>query len=167
DVATGVLTIGSEFGDAVARELSQVTHSQIALLANGHVVASTVGALNLRDQLARLFTESIPGGHRDTGPREVLLGEDHYLCAAGNFASLNGDAGLGYLLLSSYEQPLRAFHSTQQMLLLISGLAILIGTAIVGLLVRKLTEPLRQLQASADAVGQGDFSRLVEVTSND
>jgi signal transduction histidine kinase len=164
---TGVLTVGSEIGDAVAHELSLVTHGQIVLLANGHVVASTVPGLELRDQLARLFSESTHGGSRGTSPRQALLGEEHYFCAAGKFSSLNGDAGLGYLLLSSYEQPLRAFHRTQQMVLLVSGLGILLGTGIVGLLARKLTEPLRQLQISAEAVGRGDFSCHVAIASND
>ena len=168
DSPIGVLTLGSEIGDAVARELGQVTHSQIVLLANGHVVASTLGGQELREQFTRLFTESLQVSSRTrSAPRQVLVGDEHYFCSAGNFASLNGDAGLGYLLLSSYEQPLRAFHSTQQMLVLVSVLGIVLGTGIIGLLVRKVTEPLRQLQASAEAVGRGDYSRHVEVNSND
>ncbi|HWW03219.1 MAG TPA: ATP-binding protein [Candidatus Acidoferrum sp.] len=166
-VPIGVLTVGSEIGDSLARELSLVTHSQIVLLANGHVVASTIPGMELRDQFARLFSENIAERSRRGGPREVLLGDDHYFCAAGNFSSLNGDAGLGYLLLSSYEEPLRALRSTQQMLVLVSLVGILLGTLIVGLLVRKVTEPLRQLQASAEAVGRGDYSHHVEVSSND
>lgn len=166
-VPVGVLTIGSEIGDSVARELNQITRSQIVLLANGHVAASTVPGLDVREQLARLFTEVTADTARHSGPRQVVLGDEHFFCVAGRFASLSGDTGLGYLLLSSYEQPLRAFHSTQQMVLLISGLGILLGSVIVGLLVRKLTEPLRQLQVNADAVGGGDFSRHVEVGSND
>ncbi|HWX21716.1 MAG TPA: histidine kinase dimerization/phospho-acceptor domain-containing protein, partial [Candidatus Binatia bacterium] len=167
DVPTGVLTIGSEIGDSVARELSLVTHNQIVLLANGHVVASTVPGSELREQFARLFGDATRETSSRRGPRQVLLGEDHYFCAAGKFTSLSGDAGLGYLLLASYEQPLRAFHSTQKTVLLVSGLGILLGTLIVSLLVRKLTEPLRQLQASADAIGHGDFSHQVEITSDD
>lgn len=163
----GVLTIGSEIGDGVARELSLLTHSQVVLLANGHVVASTISGSDVRQQFARLFTESIPDRSSRKGPGQVVLADEHYFYAAGNFASLNGDAGLGYLLLSSYEQQLQTFHSTQSMLLVVSGLGILVGTLIVGLLVRKVTEPLRELQASAEAVGRGDFTRYVEVSSND
>jgi len=167
DAPIGILTIGSEISDAVARELSLITHSQIVLLANGHVVASTVPGKELREQFARLFSEATQEASPRGGPRQVLLGEEHYFCAAGKFSSLNGDAGLGYLLLSSYELPLQAFHSTQRTVLLVSGLGILLGSVIVGLLVRKVTEPLRQLQAGADAVGIGDFSHQVNIHSHD
>ena len=101
-VPTGVLTVGSEIGDGLARELSLVTHSQIVLLANGHVVASTLSGMELRDQFTRLFSETIAGRPRRNGPSQVVLGDEHYFCSAGSFSSLNGDAGLGYLLLSSY-----------------------------------------------------------------
>ena len=167
DTPIGVLTIGSEIGDSVARELSAVTHSQIVLLANGHVVASTVAGKQWREQLSRVFEESRHDVHGQAGPRRLLLGEEHYYCCAGKFESLNADTGLGYLLLASYEQPLRAFHGTQLMLLFVSALGIVLGTVVIGLLVRKVTEPLRQLQAGAEAVGRGDFTRSVTVTSND
>ena len=163
----GALTVASEIGDAVAREFSLVTHSQIVLLANGHVVASTLGGLDLREQFTRLFNETAQGSRRTSKAREVFLGDEHYSCAAGRFASLTGDAGLGYLLLCSYEQALRTLRSTQQLLLLVSVIGLLLGTLIVSFLVRRATEPLRQLQASAEAVGRGDFSRHVEVVSND
>lgn len=162
----GVLTIGSEIGDAVARELSQLTHSQIVLLANGHVVASALPGLGPHEELAQIFNEAQRTSPRGT-PRQLVLNDEHYVCAVGKFPSLTGDAGLGYLLLCSYEQPLRAFHNTQQMVLLVSGLAIVLGTLIVAWLVQKVTEPLRQLQVSAEAVGRGDFSRQVEITSQD
>jgi signal transduction histidine kinase/ActR/RegA family two-component response regulator len=163
----GVLTIGSEIGDAVARELSQLTQSQIVLLANGRVVASALSGLGYREQFAHLFNEADRTNSRRMAPREVILGEEHFVCKVGKFSSLSGEAGLGYLLLCSYEQPLRALHSTQQMVLSMSGLAIVLGSVIVGFLVRKMTEPLRHLQVTAEAVGRGDFSRQVEIVSED
>lgn len=163
----GVLTIGSEVGDAVARELSQLTQSQIVLLANGRVVASALPGVSFREQFAQLFNEAVRTHFRRTVPRQVVLGEEHFVCKVGPLSSLSGDSGLGYLLLSSYEQPLRALHSAQLMVLAISGLVIVLGSVIVGLLVRKVTEPLRHLQVTAEAVGRGDFSRQVEIVSED
>jgi two-component system NtrC family sensor kinase len=96
-----------------------------------------------------------------------MLGDEHYFCWGGHFETLSGENNLGYLLLSSYEQPLRALQSTQQTLLLVSALCILAGTALVWFLVRKVTQPLRGLRDSAEAVGRGDFSRRVEVASRD
>src|SRR5208282_6182184 len=65
------------------------------------------------------------------------------------------------------EQPLQALHHTEGLLLVVSGLVILGGTAVIWLLVRRATRPLRALRDSAEAVGRGDFSRRVEVTSSD
>src|SRR5438105_439953 len=53
------------------------------------------------------------------------------------------------------------------MLQWVSAVGILFGIAILWMLVRKLTEPLRALRDSAEAVGRGDFSRRVEVQSRD
>ena len=63
--------------------------------------------------------------------------------------------------------PRQVLRSTQQMLLGVGILGILVSTVIVWLLVRKITEPLRQLRDSVEAVGRGDFTRRVEATSSD
>jgi signal transduction histidine kinase len=167
DALIGALTLGSEIGDAAAQELRDSTHCQVVLLAGGRVIASTVARPELRFQFTMLFRQSSSPASRRNGPVDILLGDEHYFCSAGNFESLGGDGGLGYLLLSSYERPLRALKSTQQKLVLASTCAILFGTLIVGLIIRKATQPLRVLRDSAEAVGKGDFSRRVEVSSGD
>ncbi|PWU19151.1 MAG: hypothetical protein C5B50_07240 [Verrucomicrobia bacterium] len=176
----GALTFGSEIDDAVARDFSLMTHGQIVLLANGRVIASTLPGNDWHESLAACFKagmdpansahtdQNATAGHPNTGsPRTLLLDDGHYFWVAGTFPSLGDDRRSGYLLLSSYEQPLRALHGTQQMLLLVSSLGILLGTAIIWFLVRQATLPLRQLRDSAEAVGRGDFSRRVEVASAD
>ena len=166
----GAITFGTEIGEAVAREFSSVTRSQIVLLANGRVIASTVAGTEAQTEFSSLVNEGVMDSTSSDKPgaiKKLLLGDEHYFCSAGRFKSAGGDKGLGYLLLSSYEQPLQALHETQQKLLLVSALGILLATTIVWVLVRKVTQPLRLLRNSAEAVGQGDFSRRVEVTSGD
>jgi signal transduction histidine kinase/BarA-like signal transduction histidine kinase len=165
----GVLTFGSQIRNADVRELRATSQSEIVLLAKGRVITSTAIADPQQD-FPRLFEEclSAPGGGGTTGPiKQTLLGGGHYFCSAGKFPTLNGNGNLGYLLLYSYEQPLRALRGTQQLLLGVSSLGILLGAAGVWFLVRKVTQPLRALSISAEAVGRGDFSRRVEVTSSD
>src|SRR5262249_17253064 len=130
DNLIGALTFGSEIGNATAQELRDFTRCQVVLLANGHVIASTISNPAPRQELAQLCSACSVGPGRG-GPRQVLLGDEHYFCSAGRFDTLSGDERLGYLLLSSYEQPLRALQSTQLMLLAVSALGILLGTAIV------------------------------------
>jgi two-component system, NtrC family, sensor kinase len=164
----GALTFGSEIGVSAAKELRDVTQCQIVLMANGKVTASTVAGPELHEQFGSLFKEYLDGRKRSLAPmKKILIGDEHYFCAAGKFTCLNADGNLGYLLLFSYEQPLRALHKTQQLLLLVCTLGIILGTIIVWLFIRAATRPLRELRNSAEAVGRGDFSRRVEVYSRD
>jgi len=165
----GALTFGSQIRNADMSEFSLSSQSQVVLLADGCVLASTVPA-NPQQDFAALFLECAGAprpGSASAPIKKIILGDEHYFCSAGRFSSLNGSGSLGYLLLCSYEQPLRTLQSTQQMLLLVSAVGILLGTAIVWFLVRKVTEPLRALSDSAEAVGRGDFSRRVQVQSRD
>src|SRR6185295_4619969 len=84
------------------------------------------------------------------------------------FPSRKDDGSLSYyLLLYSNEPAIREFRATQRMLVAVSLTAILLGTLTVWGLVRKITEPLRELRDGAEAVGRGDFSRRVAVRSRD
>ncbi len=165
----GVLTFGLQIRSADVREFRATSQSEIALLADGRVITSTAMADPGLD-FARLFRDSLTNstaGRTPAAIKQVVLGGGHYFCSAGTFPTLSGQGNLGYLLLCSYEQPLRSLRGTQQMLLAVSALGILIGTAFVWFLVRKVTQPLRALSLSAEAVGKGDFSQRVQVTSND
>jgi signal transduction histidine kinase/CheY-like chemotaxis protein len=170
DHLIGALALGSEIDLAAAQELRDLTQCQVVFVANRQVAASTLIGPELRQQFVNLFQQSTAGGiRRDSaaGITKIFAGDEHYFCIAGRFKSLRGDGSLGYLLLSSYEQPLRALHRLQQTLLLVSSACILVGTAVVWFLLRKVTQPLRALRDSAEAVGRGDFSRRVEVRSRD
>ena len=167
----GALTLGMEVGRAVASELSEDTQSQVILLANGRVTAAAVSTAGTDEKTYTELFKELFSGTRTTdgtfGVRQRVVGGEHFFCSAGHFQSLSGDDTLGYLLLSSYEQPLRALQTTRQVIVSVSLLAILVGSVVVWYLVRKATEPLEELRDSAEAVGQGDFSRRVEVRSQD
>jgi two-component system, NtrC family, sensor kinase len=164
----GALTIGSEIGNADAQEFGQLTHAQIALLAGGHVVASTLSSPDANGQFVRLFkTFSSAAGDPLSDAQPIVLDDKHYYGMAGRFKSLNGDNSLGYVLLSSYEDSQIALQRTKQILLEVSYCAILFGAAVIWFLVNRVTRPLRELRDSAEAVGRGDFSRRVLVRSKD
>jgi two-component system, NtrC family, sensor kinase len=168
----GVITFGLEVGEAAAREFQQLTHSEIAFLVNDRIVVSTLPMPELHGALDSLLVKSLReakgGASRvDQSVHKVLVGDEHYLCSVGFLVSLNGGLRPGYVLLSSYEQPLRALRDTQHVLAWVGITGLLLGCLIVWVLVRKVTQPLRQLRDSAEAVGRGDFSKRVAVTSRD
>ncbi|HXI83576.1 MAG TPA: ATP-binding protein [Verrucomicrobiae bacterium] len=164
DHLVGVLTIGTEIGDAVAHDFQQLTHSEIALFTHGRVAASTLSNLPIHDQFVATLGNHFPIAGT---PQEVLLGGEHYLAMAGRFPSLSGDERLGYVLYSSYEQPLAALRATQRVLLLLGVLVIALSTAVVWVLIGRITRPLRQLREMAERVGRGDFSQRVDIETRD
>lgn len=165
----GALTFGAEVGAEVAQEFSGATHGPIVLLAGGHVVASTLPDSGSSAQLAALFKDA--ADPNTVGPlydvRKTEIAGERFFYSGGRFNTLNRDNSLGFLLLRSYEPELRALHSTQQLLLGVSLAAIIFGSIVVCVLVGRVTEPLRALRASAEAVGKGDFSQHVEIQSED
>ena len=165
----GTLTLGSEIGSNVAGELSSFTHSQIVLLADDRPIVSTV-PLTDSEELTRLYNEISSGPGKPAGKlaiKKETIGNGHYYCSGGRLASLTASGRLRYMLLYSYEQSYRALQVTQEILLVASGLAILLGSAIVCFLVGKVTQPLRELRDNVEAVGRGDFSRRVKVRYED
>src|SRR5581483_236252 len=166
----GAITFGIEIGEPIVREFSGLTRSQIVLLDNGQVITASLPNPAGTTDFSALFSEAIKGSVPAVKAgriNKILLGDEHYFCCAGWLGSAVGDNRLGYLLLCSYEESLQALRGTQQRLLLVSTLGILLATAVVWMLVRKITRPLRLLRNSAEAVGKGDFSPRVAVTSGD
>lgn len=171
DQIIGTLAFGEEMGWNVAQELSIGTGGQscTALLADNRVIASTLPGTDLRHvnltelyrQLARRTAET------NATLKSVMLKDKHYFFTSGTFPSLKGNPSLGYLLFSSYEDHLTALTKTQQLLLTVSLLAIVIGSLVVWFFVQRTMAPLLELRDSAEAVGRGDFSRRVTVRSHD
>ncbi len=164
DHVVGVLSIGTEIGDTVAHEFQQLTRSQIALFTHGRVAASTLSNLPMYDQFVAALGNSFPINGK---PEQVLLDGEHFLAMAGRFPSLGSDEGLGYVLYSSYEQPLLALRTTQRALLLLGFLVIVLSTTLVWGVIGRITRPLRELREMAERVGRGDFSQRVDIKTRD
>jgi two-component system NtrC family sensor kinase len=156
----GALSFGVEIGQPVAEEFKQLTHAEVVFRAHGRVIASTLLKRSLQQQLMATFGES-------QEPMPLQLDGEHFLAVSGQIVTREKEKNLGYLLLSSYEQSLSVLQSTQRMLALVGLLGIALSTAVVWILIRRITQPLRELRDSAEAVGKGDFSRRVQVASRD
>ncbi|HUA39076.1 MAG TPA: ATP-binding protein [Candidatus Sulfopaludibacter sp.] len=166
----GVLTLGLELGGATAHEFSKLTQSQIALMANGRVITSTLPGLDTNVRFASAFEGAMPVNDNEdptANVKPIVLNDVHYYCIAGRFDSLNAGSNLGYVLLSSREQSLAALRATQHVLAGMGFLAILFCAVAVRFYINRVTEPLRELRQGAEAVGRGDFNRRVAVRSRD
>jgi two-component system, NtrC family, sensor kinase len=83
---------------------------------------------------------------------------------AGRFG---GQGNAGYLLLSSYDFNWTQFQQTRELLIVAGVLSALLGALLVWLIVRRATQPLRDLRSSAEAVSRGDFSQRITISSTD
>ena len=168
DRIIGALTFGEGVGWKVAQEFSVGARGLTALFAGGHVVASTLPGTESTAQLAARFKElAARSNAANTALERVVIGRENFFCLSGNFPSKKHDASLGYLLFSSYQPEMEALQTTRWLLFAVSLAAILVGSAVVWFFVRRVTEPLRELRDSAEAVGLGDFTRRVPVRGND
>ena len=166
----GVLTLGSEIGPKVVSEVKRVTDSLIELLASGSVSPSSSQLSEPGETFVELFKNlTVKAGGKDlpSDPIPRVFRGQNFFCSAGFFPSLSDDRSLGYLLLNPYDEPLNALENTRLAIIGVSLLAIVIGSVVVWLVVSRATHPLEELRDSAEAVGQGDFSRRVKVRSRD
>jgi two-component system, NtrC family, sensor kinase len=160
----GVIVVATDVGNAVAQEFRALTSSEIVFVARDRVVASTFSSPGFNQEFIRLFYR----GPAQTGASEKIeVGGEHFLWRVNLIPTLRGDAKLGCLLFSSYEQSWRSFQTTRQILAWSRVIGLLAAATAVWLLIRKVTQPLRELRDGAEAVGRGDFSRRVAVTTND
>jgi len=175
DIVSLPITVGKDIGgvvtfgvaDTMANEFRMLmrTDDDLVLLLDNQVVSSTLH--NPDDEAPQQFAALTKKSNSAGCSQEIELGNEHFLELAGQLGVLDEPNRLGYLIFSSYEAPLQVLGSTQRIILLIGLLAILSGIAVVWFLLHKMTGPLRELQASAEAVGRGDFSRRVNIRAHD
>ena len=164
----GALTIARHLGREDLAEFGRLTRSEIVLFDNGRIAVSTLDVPGLAVQLAPLLQRadaSGPGGRTAGGA--IVVDGGHYMGLAGGLGGSKADAGLRYVLLSSFEGPLASLRAAQRALVWMQAVVILAGVVIIALVVGRVSRPLRDLRDTAEAVGRGDFSRRVEVQSRD
>ena len=168
DRRLGALTIGSVVGNDVAQDLSTQTRCQVALLADGKIITSTLNELSLNGPGQELLETLRPAAEAGAGKvRPVVIDGKHYFASYAAFETLNGKGDLGYVMLSSYEDQLLGLGKTRQAIFLIGAFGILLGGVVVWFFVSRVVEPLERLRDGVEAVGRGDLSQRVEVSSND
>ena len=151
--------------DTLTEDVRELARGEVLLLANGQAVVSTARARELEAMLPDQIKQAATSGRSKL--EKLVLDDEHFLCLGGTLKTANATGPLSYLILSSYEKPLRVLRETQQLILLVSLAAIIVGITIVWIYVRRVTEPLEDLRAYTEAIGKGDFTRRVELDSRD
>lgn len=161
----GALTIGIEIDAATAQRLRPL-NSELVFVSDKQIAASTLEKSDFNAALLQRFLDlrGRTGGERAA---TIELQDEPFVLKAGRLPFYLGGGNSGYLLLFSYAAVQRQIQDTQRILALAGLVGVLLGGAVVYFLVRRVTKPLRDLRDSAEAVGRGDFSRRIEIRSND
>ena len=160
----GVLTIGLRLNASTIEELKSLTLSEVMLHAGDHWVLGTLPPA-VHSTLPESLEADFSGHTSDVF--SVVIEDEHYHASRGIMPTAPGSGKVGYALLASYEPRLRALTQTRATLLGISLLTVLVGSLLITSLIRRITQPLRELRDGAEAVGRGDFSHEIHLSTVD
>lgn len=162
---TGYLVLEGEVGQDAAQELQALTQTEIVLFAGDALAASAIHREFDPSHLLSTYRSLLSVDRQDAWASSTITsGDSRYLATAG---LLPGAPEAGFVILSSYEAALENLLQTQRTLLLFSLFGILASAVVLFVLVGQITRPLSQLRRSAEAVGKGDFSQRVPISSGD
>ena len=160
----GALVVGVQVGDSVVQELTSLSLGEVAIFKGDRIVASSLPRGDYEPKLLRMVGGKV-GGRQPT-VHEMVVGATHYMVFVGEFPGAT-QRGMGYVLLSSYEQELQEMNATQNWLWALSVFGAFLSTGVVWVAIGRIMKPLHELRNTAEAVGQGDFSQRVTVRTSD
>jgi len=159
----GVMAIGYEINDHIARDISRVASSQVAFRYGNSLVVTTFSPaeeLDLQNHTrdtARVFTE---------GGSEIQIGGQKFLYTSVDLAP-GAVTPISLTVLKSYDQATLFLGSLNRLLLLIGLLAVAAGSLIIFLISDTFTQPLANLVEGVRALEMGDFSYPLESVGGD
>jgi signal transduction histidine kinase len=153
----GYVVSGYRIDTDVLALIGNASGDDAAFFAGGRIVASTLPAAR-QQELASQNSPLVPGGHVS----EVSLGGRKYL-ATGTDLTLEALGDLRLVVLKSFEPADRAIREINQLVLLLGVGAVVLGSLVMIVLSRIVTQPLETLAQGVHAFGLGDPShRLPE-----
>jgi signal transduction histidine kinase len=167
----GVVVIMQAIDERAAFKLSHLTGCEVAFWVDDTLAVSTWRDRRQRKAFAEYFQDG-----RERSPltykaesvpdvREFSMEAEHFLYI--HQAIDAPDAHITAMLVSSYESQLNYLSRTRSTLIAIGILGIGLGGTVAGLVIRRVTAPLKSLQENVEAVGRGEFDRKVPSDSTD
>ena len=155
----GRLSIGFFVDDAVASRLRELTGSEVAFVADGQVLASSLPVAT-RGGVAAVVTSG--------GPFNLVLGDEEFLALARPMTSLGRPASgqTMTVVMRSRTERLRVLRTLRAGLAGILVLTVLFATVFSYFVARTMTRPLAAVtSAMRDVAATGDLTRKVMLRS--
>jgi len=150
----GVLAIGYEIDDRVAKEVSQIASSRVAFRYGNAIVVSTLPP----DQVAALaHQKNRLSSDLTLGPQDIQLADERFLGTSVELAP-GSSPRVSLSVLKSYEEATLFLQNLNRLLLGVGLAAVLAGAGLVYLISHAFTRPLAGLLSGVHALEGGDFS---------
>lgn len=164
----GVLTLGVPLGQSVLDDLKRLTRCELVIRVAGQAVATTLTQPFDNPGTPSPSSPELQPSLEALGRMEPLTVKGHhFLSTSGQLKTLDPEQKITYELLYSFEEQLTKLHTTQNEIALFGALGILLSSAVVCLIIRGVTQPLRLLHEAAERIGGGDLSSRVKITTQD
>jgi signal transduction histidine kinase len=158
----GFLIIGYEIDDRLAREVSEVSASQVAFSYGNEIVASTLTPLQSASAGVREFAVQSSQGT----PRDVEVGTEHFLATSLDLSGQQ-ETPVRLTVLGSYDQAAKFLDKLNRLLLLLGFAAVVVGSGLVFLISHTFTRPLASLVEGVRALEHGDFYHPLDPRGGD
>ncbi len=147
----GIVAVGYEMNAAVARQVSQVAASQVAIVSGETVVVSTLNPEQTKELRSHLTSTAVAAG-----PVDWKLGKEKFVVSA---LTLDPDESprVTIFVMKSYDEATAFLNHLRQLLLAVGLGAVFLGTLLVYIIARTFTRPLEKLVDGVRALGGGDF----------
>ena len=166
----GVLLLGSEIGDRLARELRGQMRSEVTFIAHGEITTTTLETAADRNALlGRLAALSRPAEHGSIGLAKV---EVHgagltYVTIVHALPGASPDGGQLYVMQRAKDAETDFLHLMQRDLLVLGLVGVLAALFTGFMLSGNITRPIQQLVRGAQEMQLGNYSHPVRVRSRD
>jgi signal transduction histidine kinase len=152
----GVLAVGHEISENVARQVSKIATSQVAFFYGSRLIVSTLQPVQQTELL------EVPRAQTDG----VRLAGEEFLATSLDLSPASPEP-VRLTVLKSYDTAVIFLDSLNRVLLGLGLLAVLAGTGMVFLISDTFTKPLANLVSGVRALETGDFAYPLPVDSGD
>ncbi|MGH9524829.1 MAG: response regulator [Terriglobales bacterium] len=159
-IARGVLALGFEMDDALAREAARIVSGNVAFLYNQRVIASTLSAGQAAELEVR--AKGWPGGDAS----DFVLNGETFIAHRVSLGNSNRNT-VDVVMLRSYDLATNFLASLNRPMVAIALAAIFLGTIFVFLISHTFTRPIAELVSGVRALGKGDFSYPLHTEGKD
>jgi signal transduction histidine kinase len=150
DRVLGLLAIGYDIDEPLAREVSRIASSQVAIHSGNTILVSTLSPSQEKELAAHFSSAGATAG------TDAVLGGERFL-ATTLALDRNANGSVQLTVLKSYDQAAAYLYRLNRLLLALGVAAVFCGSLLVYLISRTFTRPLADLAAGVKALEHGDF----------